>query len=67
MKTAEDFIREMESSNVLMTRECTFNEYVAEMLQFQSVVCKLIAGDVLLLKPKKVLVMNRNRKTAHLQ
>ena len=27
MKTTEDFIREMESSNVLMSRECTFKEY----------------------------------------
>ena len=35
MKTAEDFIREMESSNVLMSRECTFKEYVSEIVQFQ--------------------------------
>lgn len=45
MKTAEDFIREMESSNVLMRRECTFKEYVAEITQFQSMICKMIAGD----------------------
>lgn len=30
MKTAEDFIREMENSNVLMSRECTFKEYVVD-------------------------------------
>lgn len=45
MKTAEDFIREMERSNVLMTRECTFKEYVAEIVQFQDMICKMIAGD----------------------
>ena len=45
MKTAEDFIKEMESSNVLMSRECTFKEYVSEIVQFQDMVCKMIAGD----------------------
>lgn len=45
MRTAEEFIREMESSNVLMTRECTFKEYVAEIMQFQNMICKMIAGD----------------------
>ena len=45
MKTAESFINEMESSNVLMTREYTFKEYVSDILQFQDVVCKMIAGD----------------------
>lgn len=45
MKTAEDFIIEMENSNALMSRESTFKEYVSEILQFQDVVCKLIAGD----------------------
>ena len=45
MKTAEDFIREMESSNVLMSRECTFKEYVSEIVQFQDMICKMIAGD----------------------
>lgn len=45
MKRAEDFIREMESSNVLMSKEVTFNEYVSELLGFQNVVCKMVAGD----------------------
>lgn len=45
MKTAEDYIREMESSNILMSREWTFKEYVAEIAEFQKIVCKLVAGD----------------------
>ena len=45
MKMAEDFIKEMESSNVLMSRECTFKEYVSDIVQFQNIICKMIAGD----------------------
>lgn len=45
MKTAENFVKEMESSNILMAREYTFKEYVPEITQFQSMICKLIAGD----------------------
>lgn len=45
MKTAEEFIREMESSNALMSRKSTFKEYVPEMVQFQNMICKMIAGD----------------------
>ena len=45
MKTAEDFILQMESSNIMMSRECTFKEYVSEIVQFQSMICKMIAGD----------------------
>lgn len=45
MKTTETFIQEMESSGILMSRECTFNEYVSELLQFQDMICKMIAGD----------------------
>ena len=45
MKTAENFILQMESSNILMNRECTFKEYVSELIQFQSMICKMIAGD----------------------
>lgn len=45
MKNAEDYINEMESSNILMSRERTFKEYVAEIEQFQSMICKMIAGD----------------------
>lgn len=45
MKTAEDFIREMESGNVLMSRECTFKEYVSDIVQFQDMICKIISGN----------------------
>lgn len=45
MKTAEDFILEMESCNALISREWTFAEYVSEISQFQDAICKLIAGD----------------------
>lgn len=45
MKTAEDFILQMESSNIMMSRECTFKEYVSEIVRFQSMICKMIAGD----------------------
>ena len=45
MKTTEDFIKEMESSNVLMSNECTFKEYVSEITQFQNMICKMVAGD----------------------
>lgn len=45
MKTAEDFIRGMERSNVLMSREYTFKEYVSDIVQFQDMVCKMISGD----------------------
>ena len=45
MKTAEDFIREMENGSVLMSRECTFKEYVSEIIQFQDMICKMIAGS----------------------
>lgn len=45
MKTAKDFILQMESSNIMMNRECTFKEYVSEIVQFQSMICKMIAGD----------------------
>lgn len=45
MKTTEDYIKEMERDNVLMNHECTFPEYVSQIMQFQSIVCKMIAGD----------------------
>jgi|GEM_PF-774468 len=45
MKTAKDFIQEMENSNLLMSNEHTFNEYVSELEQFQAMLCKMIAGD----------------------
>lgn len=45
MKTSETIIQEMESSNILMSYKWTFNEYVAELLQFQDMICKMVAGD----------------------
>lgn len=45
MKTAEDFIREMESTNVLMSQKFTFNEYVSDIMKFQEIICKMVAGD----------------------
>lgn len=45
MKTAEDFIKEMESSNLLMSHECTFKEYVSDIVQFQDMICKMISGN----------------------
>ena len=45
MKRTEDFIRELESGNVLMTKEVTFNEYIKELRRFEANVCRLIAGE----------------------
>ena len=45
MKTREEFINEMKNGNVLVNKEVTFNEYVKELLEFQSNVCKMVAGD----------------------
>lgn len=44
MKTVQDYIKEMENGNVLLSRELTFKEYVSEITQFQNNVCKMIAG-----------------------
>ena len=35
MKTREEYIKELESGNVLMNRELTFKEYVAEIAYFE--------------------------------
>lgn len=45
MKRTEDFIKEMESSNILMSRKYTFTEYVSEIKKFEEMVCKMIAGN----------------------
>ena len=45
MKTTEDFIKEMENSNILMSNECSFKEYVSEISRFQDMICKMISGD----------------------
>lgn len=45
MKTREEYIKEMQNGNVLMSRELTFKEYVTEITQFQNNVCRMIAGS----------------------
>lgn len=45
MKKTVDFIKEMENSNVLMSRERTFKEYASEIEQFQDMICKMVTGD----------------------
>lgn len=45
MKTKMDYINEMEKSNVLLQRELSFPEYAEQLITFQDVVCKMIAGD----------------------
>ena len=44
MKTTEDFIVEMENSNILMDNKLTFPEYATQILDFQDMVCKMISG-----------------------
>ena len=45
MKTTEDFIKEMRNSNILTSNDYTFNEYVSEILQFQDIICKMVAKE----------------------
>ena len=45
MKTKQDFIAEMESSNALMADKYTHAEYVSELRIFQNTICKIIAGN----------------------
>lgn len=45
MKTKEDFLKEMETDNILLSDEYTFQEYAAEIIKFQQMICKLIAGE----------------------
>ena len=45
MKTAEDYIKEMESCGALLNPNLTFNEYVEQIKVFQDAVCKMITGD----------------------
>lgn len=46
MKNAEDYVQAMENSGILVSREFTFKEYATEITRFQSMVCKMIAGDL---------------------
>ncbi len=45
MKKTEDFIKEMQGNDMLMSGEYTFKEYSSDLLQFQDIICKMIAGD----------------------
>ena len=44
-RTANNIVKKMEETGILMSRERTFNEYVTEITQFQEMICKIIAGD----------------------
>ena len=45
MKTKMEYLKEMEQSGVLMQRELTFPEYADQLMTFQDIVCKMIAGE----------------------
>ena len=45
MKSANDFIAEMESSNALMADKYTHAEYVSELRLFQNEICRMVAGN----------------------
>ena len=44
-RTANEIVKEMENTGIMMSNEHTFNEYVQEACAFQSMICKMIAGD----------------------
>ena len=44
-RTANEIVKEMENTGIMMNNEHTFNEYVQEACAFQSMICKMIAGD----------------------
>ena len=67
MKKVEDFIQKMESSNVLMKRKYTFKEYESELCQFQSIICKMIAGNkyyenMRVEKARDIMLSNASKK-----
>lgn len=45
MKTSETFLQEMKNSDILTSNEYTFSEYVSELLNFQTMICKMIADS----------------------
>lgn len=44
-RTTNDIVKKMEETGILMSRERTFKEYASEIIQFQDMICKMIAGD----------------------
>lgn len=44
-KTANEIVKDMENTGIMMSSELTFPEYVREASAFQSMICKMIAGD----------------------
>ena len=44
-RTANEIVKEMESTGIMMSNEHTFNEYVQEACAFQSMICKMFAGE----------------------
>lgn len=45
MKTANEFIKDMQAGNVLTERAYTLNEYADQLSKFQKIVCKMFAED----------------------
>lgn len=45
MKKAEEYIRQLESSGILMNQQMTFPEYAEQLCKFQDIVCRMIAGS----------------------
>lgn len=46
MKNVEEYIRQLESSGILMNQQMTFPEYAEQLCKFQDALCKMIAGPV---------------------
>lgn len=44
-RTANNIVKEMEQTGIMMSTEHTFSEYVQEASAFQDMICKMIAGD----------------------
>ena len=44
-RTANEIVKEMENTDIMMKAAYTFSEYVQESIAFQSMICKMIAGD----------------------
>ena len=44
-RTANEIVKEMEATGIMMSQAYTFKEYVAEILQFQDLICKMISGN----------------------
>lgn len=45
MKTSESILQEMKSSTILTSNEYTFSEYAEQLSAFQTMICKMIAGN----------------------